>query len=448
MSPGGKEVREQYRKKKFEEEQKANQRRLVQKEKEAEIQSAAEKKKQDLERLQRLREQNILRKDRASEPSRRLRGSRRRVPQTWYPWRSRKWELQEDVIDEVQQRFGFTPPKLQWEQGSEVQLAALRAWNRDVTEQRWEELHRCKSSACHSLVSDSLYTTSAAAGLVVCSGFAYSEDRSPRRGDWYSSEEKDIYDLPTVSLSVKNSDTDPGGHSPRRGRRVEQSGAFGNPQNSSPDDQSIPAWQIEESSAYPTVRIDVDTAEGSPPALHGHLQAEPAHVYRNELPTDVWLRPEAYGERSSSSTPNYGNAEVYHLEDYSDGDTVHNTTYSAGLTFGPCYESHSKVRTAASGAGDSCSIFGKQSRTCFEQSKIFFAPTLSGTASQKGCHQKGREQPLALQTHLGDNRQSESHRSLLHQGEKATGSQIPYLGQPLRTGRRSTSSWTGTGCST
>ena len=52
------------------------------------------------------------------------------------------WELQEDVIDEVQQRFGFTPPKLQWEQGSEVQLAALRAWNRDVTEQRWEELHR------------------------------------------------------------------------------------------------------------------------------------------------------------------------------------------------------------------------------------------------------------------------------------------------------------------
>ena len=38
------------------------------------------------------------------------------------------WELQEDVIDKVQQRFGFTPPKLQWEQGSEVQLAALRAW--------------------------------------------------------------------------------------------------------------------------------------------------------------------------------------------------------------------------------------------------------------------------------------------------------------------------------
>ena len=36
------------------------------------------------------------------------------------------WELQEDVIYEVQQRFGFTPPKLQWEQGSEVQLAALR----------------------------------------------------------------------------------------------------------------------------------------------------------------------------------------------------------------------------------------------------------------------------------------------------------------------------------
>ena len=49
---------------------------------------------------------------------------------------------QEEVIDEVEQRFGFTPPKLQWEPGSEVQLAALRAWNRDVTEQRWEELHR------------------------------------------------------------------------------------------------------------------------------------------------------------------------------------------------------------------------------------------------------------------------------------------------------------------
>ena len=29
-----------------------------------------------------------------------------------------------------------------WEQGSEVQLAALQAWNRDVTEQGWEELHR------------------------------------------------------------------------------------------------------------------------------------------------------------------------------------------------------------------------------------------------------------------------------------------------------------------
>ena len=28
------------------------------------------------------------------------------------------WELQEDVIDEVEQRFGFTPPKLQWEPGS------------------------------------------------------------------------------------------------------------------------------------------------------------------------------------------------------------------------------------------------------------------------------------------------------------------------------------------
>lgn len=54
------EVREAYRKKMFEEEQKANQRRLVQKDKEAEIQAAAEKKKQELERLQRLREQNIL----------------------------------------------------------------------------------------------------------------------------------------------------------------------------------------------------------------------------------------------------------------------------------------------------------------------------------------------------------------------------------------------------
>ncbi|CAK9034771.1 unnamed protein product [Durusdinium trenchii] len=57
------EVREAYRKKKFEEEQKANQRRLVQKEKEAEIQAAADKKKQELERLQRLREQNIARKE-------------------------------------------------------------------------------------------------------------------------------------------------------------------------------------------------------------------------------------------------------------------------------------------------------------------------------------------------------------------------------------------------
>ena len=52
------------------------------------------------------------------------------------------WELQEQVIDEVEQRFGFTPPKLQWEPGSEVQLIALRAWNRDITDQRWEELHR------------------------------------------------------------------------------------------------------------------------------------------------------------------------------------------------------------------------------------------------------------------------------------------------------------------
>ncbi|CAJ1361614.1 unnamed protein product, partial [Effrenium voratum] len=87
MEFGEQEVREQYRKKKFEEEQKANQRRLVQKEKEAEIQSAAEKKKQDLERLQRLREQNILRKDRASEPSRRLRGRRSalRGSQQWLP---------------------------------------------------------------------------------------------------------------------------------------------------------------------------------------------------------------------------------------------------------------------------------------------------------------------------------------------------------------------------
>ena len=108
------------------------------------------------------------------------------------------------------------------------------------------------------------------------------------------------------------------------------------------------------------------------------------------------------GERSSSSTPNYGNAEVYHLADYSDGDTVHNTedllsgeqhSGRAGYTkhrfidlqsFGPCYESHSKVRDAASGAGNSCSIFGKQSRACSKQSEVFFAPTLSGTPSQKG----------------------------------------------------------------
>jgi len=57
------EVREAYRKKKFEEEQKATERRLIQKEREAEIQASAEKKKQDLERLQRLRDQNILRKE-------------------------------------------------------------------------------------------------------------------------------------------------------------------------------------------------------------------------------------------------------------------------------------------------------------------------------------------------------------------------------------------------
>ncbi|CAJ1370157.1 unnamed protein product [Effrenium voratum] len=247
------------------------------------------------------------------------------------------WELQEDVIDEVQQRFGLTPPKLQWEQGSEVQLAALRAWNRDVTEQRWPQpLAR--------------------------------QDRSPRRGDWYSSEEKDIYDLPTVSLSVKNSDTDPGGRSPRRGRRVEQSGAFGNPQNSSPDDQSILAWQIEECAIKDLANRQADRAGAKELGLSDGPHrpdrrvdtAEGAALRRS---TGI-CRPNpltstaAYGERSSSSTPNYGNAEVYHLADYSDGDT----TYSAGLTSGPCYESHSKVRDAASGAGNSCSIFGKQSR--------------------------------------------------------------------------------------
>ncbi|CAE7227083.1 avt5 [Symbiodinium natans] len=63
LPSNSREVREAYRKKKFEEEQKASERRLIQKEREAEIQAAAEKKKQDLERLQRLRDHNILRKE-------------------------------------------------------------------------------------------------------------------------------------------------------------------------------------------------------------------------------------------------------------------------------------------------------------------------------------------------------------------------------------------------
>ena len=105
------------------------------------------------------------------------------------------------------------------------------------------------------------------------------------------------------------------------------------PSRTSPTDR--PIVLAPRSSAYPTVRIDRtggtwtlqrEQPSGAPRAFAGRTRScLPQFSDPHELPTDVWLRPEAYGERSSSSTPNYGNAEVYHLADYSDGDTVHNT---------------------------------------------------------------------------------------------------------------------------
>ena len=296
------------------------------------------------------------------------------------------WELQEDVIDEVQQRFGFTPPKLQWEQGSEVQLAALRAWNRDVTEQRWEELHRwhqptaLRIRAIREEERRAAATGAAGANPVPATPSSPTPSTPPQQQAaqpsvaqqaspaeaWLSAPA-----LPTARTAAQGAVTGTASRrrtsttSPRSvsrqvlravysqvpivlrsrsrsrtptpiqeaGRRVE------NLQNSSPDDQSILAWQIKECAIkdlQPTgrsrwrqgarpIRRSASTgpARGhcrgsSPPALHGHLPAEPAHVYRSSVILTSC-------QRTCGSAPNYGNAEVYHLADYTDGDTVYNT---------------------------------------------------------------------------------------------------------------------------
>lgn len=58
------EVRETYRRRASMKEQKANERRIIQNQKEAEQQAAEEKRNRDLERLQRMRADNIQKKER------------------------------------------------------------------------------------------------------------------------------------------------------------------------------------------------------------------------------------------------------------------------------------------------------------------------------------------------------------------------------------------------
>ena len=232
------------------------------------------------------------------------------------------------------------------------------------------------------------------------------------------------------------------------------------------------------SSAYPTVRIDRtgtwtlqrEQPSGAPREFAGRARSRlPQFRHPHELPTDVWLRPEAYGERSSSSTPNYGNAEVYHLADYSDGDAAHNTedllsgraAFRAGGVYeapfhrptspapppAPATKATAKFGTRPAARGTVGAFFASSRGRVLSKARSS-SPPRSAVPPARKASVPASSRPLALQTHLGDNRRSESHLSLLHQGEKATGSQIPHLGHPLRTGRRSTSFWTGTGCST
>ena len=319
------------------------------------------------------------------------------------------WELQEQVIDEVEQRFGFTPPKLQWEPGSEVQLVALRAWNRDIADQRWEELHRwhqptalriraireeerraaaigaasanpvpatptspapstppqqqqtaqpsstqqARSPAEAWLSAPDLPTArTAALGAVPDSAprarasttsprsvsrqvlrAAYSRVRIVLRSRSRSRTPTPIQEAAALGAAGELSSREPSGarRTPRpETRRSSRGRSRSVPSRTSPTDR--PIVLAPRSSAYPTVRIDRtgtwtlqrEQPSGAPRPVAGRAHSRlPQFSDPHELPTDVWLRPEAYGERSRSPTPNYGRAEVYHLGDYSDEDPAH-----------------------------------------------------------------------------------------------------------------------------
>ena len=388
------------------------------------------------------------------------------------------WELQEDVIDEVQQRFGFTPPKLQWEQGSEVQLAALRAWNRDVTEQRWEELHRWhqptalriraireeerraaatgaagadtvpatpssptpstppqqqqaahpsvaqQSSPAEAWLSAPALPTARTAAHGAVAGTAprrrtsttstrsvsrqvlravYSQVPIVLRSRSRSRTPTPIQEAAALGAAGESSSREPSGtrRTPRpTTSRSSRGRSRSVPSRTSPTDR--PIVLAPRSSAYPTVRIDRtgtwtlqrEQPSGAPRAFAGRARSRlPQFSDPHELPTDVWLLDLKLRERGGLSgrllRRGYSAQHrrfAFRQSSIPGGWGIRSTvssTYIAGPTSGPCYESHSKVWDAASGAGNSWSIFGKQSRTCFEQSKIFFASTLSSTASQK-----------------------------------------------------------------